>query len=106
MSAPTCDGRVVLNVEGKQYVASFRLDGGFITVTSGSASERVEVGDVADPGSVARTVLRRMVTEGGVALALLQASQAQARASSERVAARDQLVVRPRSSMRHARIRH
>ena len=67
MNAPICDGRIVLNVEGKRYIASFRIERGVITVTSGSASQKVEVGDVEDPKSVARTVLRTMVTEGRAA---------------------------------------
>ena len=74
MNAPICAGRIVLNVEGKRYSASFRIDRGVITVTSGSVSKIVDVGDVENPNSVARTVLRAMVMEGRAASALTQAS--------------------------------
>jgi hypothetical protein len=105
MNAPICDGRIVLNVDGKRYIASFRLERGVLTVTSGSDSSIVEVGDVEDPKSVARTVLRTMVTEGRAASALTQANAIQEE-SKERRAAQEYFFVRPCSSMRHARTRH
>jgi hypothetical protein len=55
-------GRVILNAEGKQYAASYQLRWGVITVTFGSASRVIRVGDVvAAPESLARTILRKMV---------------------------------------------
>jgi hypothetical protein len=105
MNAPICDGRIVLNVDGKRYSASFRFERGVITVTAGSVSDIVEVGDVADPKSVARTVLRTMIMEGRAASALTQANAIQEE-SKERVAAQEYFFVRPRTSMRHARTRH
>ncbi len=89
MNAPICDGRIVLNVADKRYIASFRIERGVITVTSGSVSKTVEVGDVEDPKSVARTVLRTMVME-----------------SKESIAGHEYIFVRARSSMRHSRTRH
>jgi hypothetical protein len=57
-------GHVTLNAEGKQYTASFNFRHGVITVTSGSASRFVRIGEtVAAPDSVARTILRTMVRE-------------------------------------------
>jgi hypothetical protein len=57
-------GRVTLNAEGAKYVASYQLWRGVITVTFGSASMVIRVGEaVATPQSVARTILRKMVTE-------------------------------------------
>lgn len=106
MNAPICDGRIVLNVEGKRYIASFRIERGVITVTSGSDSRKVEVGDVEDPKSVARIVLRTMVTEGHAALALTQATAVPERESKESIAGREHFFVRPRSSMRRFRTRH
>ena len=106
MNAPICDGRIVLNVEGKRYIASFRIERGVITVTSGSASARVEVGDVEDPKSVARTVLRAMVTEGRAAFALAQVTAIPQRESKEGIPDREHFFVRPRSSMRRFRTRH
>ena len=105
MNAPRCDGRIVLNVGGKRYFASFSLERGAMTVTFGSASSIVEVGDVEDPKSVARTVLRAMVTEGRAASALTGPIAIQ-QESTERIVARGQIFVRPRKSMRHARTRH
>lgn len=105
MNAPICDGRIVLNVEGKRYIASFRIERGVITVTSGSASQTVDVGDVENPKSVARTVLRTMVTEGRAAFALTQVNAFQAE-SKERISERAHFFVRPRSSLRHSRTRH
>jgi hypothetical protein len=57
-------GQVILNAEGKQYTASYQLQGGVIVVTSGSASKLIRVGEsVPAPKSVARTILRTMVRE-------------------------------------------
>jgi len=57
-------GRVTLNAEGTQYAASYQLRCGVITVTFGSASRVIRVGEaVAAPQSLARTILRKMVTE-------------------------------------------
>jgi len=57
-------GRVTLNVEGAQYAASYQLRGGVITVTCGSVSRVIRVGQaVAAPQSLARTILRKMLTE-------------------------------------------
>jgi hypothetical protein len=106
MYAPICDGRIVLNVEGKRYTASFRFERGVVTVTSGSASQSVEVGDVEDPKSVARTVLRTMVAEGYAALAPAQANASGQAESTERIVDRAHFFVRPRSSMRHSRTHH
>ena len=41
MDAPMSEGLVTLNAEGKRYTASFRIERGVITVTSGSVSKRV-----------------------------------------------------------------
>jgi hypothetical protein len=106
MKPPICDGRIVLNVEGKRYIASFRIEQGVITVTSGSASQRVEVGDVDDPKSVARTLLRTMVMEGRAASASTQLNAVLQGESQEAIRMREHFFVRPRSSMRHSRIRH
>ncbi len=86
MNAPIRDGLIVLNVEGRQFVASFRINDGVITVTFGSASRTVEVGDVANPKSVARTVLRTMVMEGGAVVALMQPHAMRKVESTERFA--------------------
>ncbi len=67
MNAPMSEGRVTLNVEGKRFIASFRIEGGVITVTSGSASTTVDLRDVISPQSTARTILRTMVSEGRAA---------------------------------------
>ena len=64
MDAPNSAGQVTLNAEGKQYTASYQLQGGVIMVTSGSASKLIRVGEpVPAPKSVARTILRTMVRE-------------------------------------------
>ncbi len=58
------DGFVNLNVEGKQYTASFHLGRGVITVTSGSRSRAIRVGAaVISPESLARTILSAMVRD-------------------------------------------
>ena len=93
MNAPIRDGLVLLNVEGKRFLASFRIKDGVITVTSGSASMTLEVGDVANPKSVARTVLRTMFMEGSAVAALTQAPAMRQVDSMER----------PRSSLRYSR---
>lgn len=106
MNAPIRGGRIVLNVEGKRYIASFRLERGVISVTSGSISKNVEVGDVEDPQSVARVVLRTMVTEARAAFALTPADAILQEESKERIAGREHFFVRPRSSTRHSRTHH
>jgi hypothetical protein len=64
MNALDLAGRVTLNAEGKQYVASYQLQWGVITVTSGIASRAVRVDEpVAVPESLARTILSAMVRE-------------------------------------------
>jgi hypothetical protein len=67
MDAPMSEGLVTLNAEGKRYTASFRIERGVITVTSGSVSNRVGLRDVISPQSTARTILRAMVREGRAA---------------------------------------
>jgi hypothetical protein len=58
------DGYVTLNAEGRQYTASFHLGSGVIIVRSGSVSRVMQLGHVAvEPQSVARTILRTIVTE-------------------------------------------
>ena len=64
MDSPNSAGRVTLNAEGKQYTALYQLRRGVITVTSGSASRLIRLGEeVSVPESVARTILRMMVRE-------------------------------------------
>jgi hypothetical protein len=64
MNALDAAGRVTLNAEGKQYAASYQLQWGVITVTSEFASRVIRVGEtVAVPESLARTILRAMVSE-------------------------------------------
>jgi hypothetical protein len=64
MDALNFAGQVTLNAEGKQYAASYQLRWGVITVTFGSASRVIRVGEaVAAPESLARTILRTMVRE-------------------------------------------
>ena len=64
MKALNAAGRVTLNAEGKQYAASYQLQRGVITVTSGFTSRVIRVGEtVAAPESLARTILRAMVKE-------------------------------------------
>lgn len=66
MDALNSAGQVTLNAEGKQYAASYQLRHGVITVTLGSASRVIRVGEaVAAPQSLARTILRTMVRENG-----------------------------------------
>ena len=66
MDALNSAGEVTLNAEGKQYAASYQLRQGVITVTLGSASRVIRVGEaVAAPQSLARTILRTMVRENG-----------------------------------------
>jgi hypothetical protein len=105
MITPTYDGKVALNIEGKRYTASFHLERGAMTVTSGCVSRMLEVGDVDSPESVARTVLRTMVMEGRAASASMQANAMPQAESRESIEGRDYFVVRPRSS-RHSRTRH
>jgi hypothetical protein len=64
MGALNSAGQVTLKAEGKQYAASYQLRWGVITVTSGSVSRVIRVGEaVAAPESLARTILRTMVRE-------------------------------------------
>lgn len=64
MRALISDGFVNLNVEGKQYTASFHLGCGVITVTSGSLTRVMRVGTaVISPESLARTILSAMVRD-------------------------------------------
>lgn len=67
MHAPISEGLVTLNAEGKRYTASFQIERGAITVTSGSVSTTVELRDAISPQSIARTILRAMVREGRAA---------------------------------------
>ncbi len=64
MRALIPDGHVTLNAEGKQYMASFHVGSGAITVTSGAVSRVIQVGGtLVSPESLARTILRTMVRE-------------------------------------------
>jgi hypothetical protein len=99
MHVPICTGRVSLNVDGKRYTASFRVEQGVITVMCGSDARRVEIGDIEDPKSVARTVLRTMVTDGRVA----SAPEAEAKAPA---AEPQRFLVRLRASAPHSRTYH
>ena len=64
MDALNSAGEVTLNAEGMRYAASYQLRQGVITVTFGSASRVIRVGEaVAAPESLARTILRTMVKE-------------------------------------------
>lgn len=74
MNVPMSDGRVTLNVEGQRYMASFRIERGMITVTSGSVSTILEAGEVVSPTSIARTILRTMVRESRAAATLSESN--------------------------------
>jgi hypothetical protein len=64
MNALNWAGHVTLNAEGKQYAASYQLEWGVITVTSEFASRVIRVEEpVGAPESLARTILRAMVSE-------------------------------------------
>ena len=64
MAPTTMDGTVILNAEGSQYVASFHLGHGVMTVVSGSVAKAIAIGDhVVAPKSVARIILRNIVSE-------------------------------------------
>ena len=64
MDALSSAGRVTLNAEGTRYAASYQFRLGVITVTFGSVSRVIRVGQaVAAPESLARTILRTMVRE-------------------------------------------
>jgi len=63
VKAPICDSEVTLNADGKRYSASFRVDCGVMTVTSGTVSKAIRVDGAPDPKSIARTVLRMMVRD-------------------------------------------
>ncbi len=64
MEALNSAGQVTLNAEGKQYTASYQFRLGVITVTFGSATRVVQVGQaVPAPESLARTILKTMVKE-------------------------------------------
>ena len=103
MNLSTSGGRILLNVDGKQYAASYRIDNGVITVTSGAASDCVEVGEVDDPKSVARTVLKAMVTQGRAVLAPIQVMGVLGNASVKSGRGRESFFVFPRSSPRRHR---
>jgi hypothetical protein len=76
MDARNSSGQVTLNAEGKQYTASYQIRWGVITVTSGSASRFIQVGEaVAAPESVARTILRTMVRENCLLAKLEEATR-------------------------------
>ena len=106
MNLSTSGGRILLNVDGKQYAASYRIDNGVITVTSGAASHCVDVGEVDNPKSVARTVLKAMVTEGRAVLAPIQARDVLENASGKGGLERESFFVFPRSSLRRYRTHH
>ena len=58
------NGEVVLNVDGNRYSASYQIRYGVITVTFGTTSRIVRVGEVVvSAQSLARTILRAMVKE-------------------------------------------
>jgi hypothetical protein len=64
MDALSSTGRVTLNADGMRYAASYQLRFGVITVTFGSVSRVIRVGEtVAAPESLARTILRTMVKD-------------------------------------------
>src|SRR5207244_767929 len=64
MNALNSAGHVTVNAEGKQYAASYQLQWGVITVTSEFASRVIRVEEpVGAPESLARTILRAMVSE-------------------------------------------
>jgi hypothetical protein len=64
MDALNSAGRVTLNADGTRYAASYQFRWGVITVTFGSVSRVMRVGEaVAAPESLARTILRTMVRE-------------------------------------------
>ena len=64
MDALSATGRVTLNADGMRYAASYQFKWGVITVTFGSVSRVVRVGEaVGAPESLARTILRSMVKE-------------------------------------------
>ena len=64
MDALSSTGRVTLNAEGTRYAASYQFRWGVITVTFGSVTRVIRVGEaVAAPESLARTILRTMVRE-------------------------------------------
>jgi len=64
MDALSSTGRVTLNADGTRYAASYQLRFGVITVTFGSVSRVIRVGEtVAAPESLARTILRTMVKD-------------------------------------------
>ena len=64
MNALNSAGHVTLNAEGKRYAASYQLRWGVITVTSEFASRVIQVEEpVGAPESLARTILRAMVSE-------------------------------------------
>lgn len=75
MHIPTRDGRVSVNVDGERYTAAFQVVAGAMTVTCGAASMTIKVGYADDVKSVARTVLKVIVSEqlhrdkGGAAVA-------------------------------------
>jgi len=64
MNALSSAGHVTVNAEGKQYAASYQLQWGVMTVTSEFASSVIRVEEpIGAPESLARTILRAMVSE-------------------------------------------
>jgi hypothetical protein len=64
MNAINAAGHVTLKADGKQYVASYQLQRGVITVTFGFTSRVIRVGQtIVGPESMARTILSSMVRE-------------------------------------------
>jgi hypothetical protein len=64
MNALNSAGHVTVNADGKQYAASYQLQWGVFTVTSEFASRVIRVEEpVGAPESLARTILRAMVSE-------------------------------------------
>lgn len=63
MYIPTNAGQVSVNVDGERYTAAFRVIAGAMVVTCGAVSKTIEVGYADDMKSVARTVLKAIVSE-------------------------------------------
>ena len=56
-------GQVSVNVDGERYTAAYRVIAGAMVVTCGAVSKTIEVGYADDIKSVARTVLKAIVSE-------------------------------------------
>ena len=63
MYTPTKAGQVSVKVDGERYTAAFRVIAGAMVVTFGAVSKTIEVGYADDVKSVARTVLKAIVSE-------------------------------------------